>query len=325
MSDGQEKSEGAEHAFISEWMDTLTNLWGAVEKSWSAQSPADTPQSEPEPETKKKTTPEQALQTFLKSFQTISVAFSGPESVGGLLKGAGVLPDLFLRIFQSAAESGLNLQKHHLEKMARIGAKTKAYQFDNLDQEMFRNWTEIYEKEFQQYLNIPPLGLNRFYVERLNQTQDSLNIFQTSLSEFLFVLYLPIEKSFVVMQQELAEKAENDELPENPGDYYRIWIKILEGHYMTLFQSSEYAAVLNRTVDAMSEFRSRKELVMGDIFQSLGIPTQKELDELYKDLYMTKKELRAIKKKLKDDEVVKSQIKTAKKKAPNSRRANPEQ
>ncbi len=300
MSDGQDQEKSFDQPFISEWMNSLTDLWGALGKSWMNASQAAAPP--PESEAPKKTTPEEAMQTYLKSFQTISAAFSNPESLAGLFKGADVFPDLFLKTFRSSMESSFKLQTQMLEKAARIGSKTNPYQFDNLDQELFRTWTEIYEKEFQQYLNIPPLGLNRFYVERANQAQDALNKFQARLSEFLFMLYLPVEKSFMVMQQEVAEKSKTGELPESPNDYYRVWIRILEGHYMKLFQSSEYAAVLNRTIEAMSEYKSRGQMVKNDILEMMAIPTRSELDELYKDLYATKKELRAIKKKLKDFE-----------------------
>ena len=51
MSDGQEKTEGAEHTFISEWMNTFTNLWVGLNKSWNDASQTNTsePKSEPEP------------------------------------------------------------------------------------------------------------------------------------------------------------------------------------------------------------------------------------------------------------------------------------
>ncbi len=297
MSDGQDNARGVE-TFISEWIKTSTNLWTTWGKSWMDASQNMAPRFEPEKE--KKTAPEEALQTFMQSFQTISEAFSEPEGIAVLLKGADVLPDLFLKIIRSTWDSCHNFQNQWLEKSARIGAKTKAYQFENLDQEIFQTWSEIYEKEFQQYLNIPQLGLNRVYLERLNKAQDALNVYGTKLSEFLFVLYLPIEKSLKVLQQQMAEKAKKGELPDNPGDYYHTWIKILEGHYMTLFQSREYTSVLNRTIGAMLEFKSRREDVMGDILQTLAIPTQKELDGLYKELYETKKRLRVLEKKFKD-------------------------
>jgi polyhydroxyalkanoate synthesis regulator phasin len=125
-------------------------------------------------------------------------------------------------------------------------------------------------------------------------------VLHAKLSEFLFVLYLPIEKSSKVFHEQVAQQAEQGNLPENSGDYYRMWIKILEGHYMTLFQSKDYVVVLNQAIEAMSDFKSRREEVLRDILQHLAIPTQLELDDLYKELYETKKRLRTLEKTLKD-------------------------
>jgi len=293
MGDGQENTKGIEF-FIAEMMKSSTDMWKTWGKSWMDASQNLGSKKE------KKTAPEESLETFMKSFETIREAFSEPEGIAVLLKGADILPDLSVKVFHSALDSCFYLQKQWLEKSTRIGEKTKAYQFENLDQEMFHAWTEIYENEFQQYFKIPQLGLSRFYIERLNQTQDAFNIFQTKLSEFLYVLYLPVEKSFKVLQEQLAQDAKKGKLPDNPGDYYRLWIKILEGHYMTLFQSMEYTTILNRTIEAMTDFKSRREAVISDILKGFAVPTQSELDELYRELYMTKKRLRVLEKKFKN-------------------------
>ncbi|NOY68925.1 MAG: hypothetical protein GXP53_05450 [Deltaproteobacteria bacterium] len=297
MSDDQDNTKGIE-SVVAQWMKTSTDLWGTWAKSWMDASQNPSPGLGPEKE--KRTAPEESLQTFMQSFQTISQVFSEPEGIAILLKGVDVLPDLFLKVIRSTWDSCSNFSSQWLAKTARINAKTKAYQFENLDQEIFQAWGEIYEKEFQQYFNIPQLGLNRFHIERFHKAQDAFNVFQTKLSEFLFVLYLPIEKSLKVLQQQLSEQMKKGELPDSPGDYYRLWIKILEGHYMTLFQTREYSIVLNRVIEASMEYKSKREEVMGDILQSLAIPTQKELDELYKELYVTKKRLRVLEKKFKD-------------------------
>jgi polyhydroxyalkanoate synthase subunit PhaE len=297
MSDVQDNAGKDMQTFISELMNTFTNSLGAMGKSKGDASQTDAPRSESK--TEEKTTPEETLQTYLQSFQTINKVLSEPESIAGLLKGAEALPDLLSKIFQSSLESSFKLQNQFIEKAARIGSKTNAYQFEDLDQEMFLSWSEIYEKEFQQYFNIPQLGLNRFYIERLNQALDAYNIFQSRLSEFLFVLHLPMEKSMKVLAEQLSQKAENGELPDAPGDYYRLWIKILEGHYMTLLKSKEYTDTLNRTVQTLADFKSRRDGVIRDILKDFAIPTQSELDELYKDLYLVKKRLRALEKKQK--------------------------
>jgi polyhydroxyalkanoate synthase subunit PhaE len=297
MSDNQENAKSFE-TIIGDWMKNSTAFWKTWEKSLNhafqdVPSPSGTNKE-------KKASPHESLETYLKSFMTFSEVFSKPEGAAVLMKGAEVLPNLFLKTFQSALNSCFAIQTRMWEKGSRIGTKTKAYQFDNLDQEMFHTWTEIYEKEFKQFFHIPALGLNRFYLERISQTVDALNVFHAKLSEFMFVLYLPIEKSFKVLHEQVAQQSEQGDLPENPGDYYRMWIKILEGHYMTLFQSKDYVAVLNQTIDAMSDFKARREEVLRDILQHLAIPTQLELDDLYKELYETKKRLRTLEKTIKD-------------------------
>jgi polyhydroxyalkanoate synthase subunit PhaE len=297
MSDNHDNNNPFE-TIIADWMKGSTDFWKTWEKSLNHAFQGDSSPTGAKKEGK--TGPQEAFETYLNSFKIISEVFSAPEGIARLVKGTEVLPTLFLKIFKSALDSCTAIQTKLWEKGTRIGAKTKAYHFDNLDQEIFHVWTEIYEKEFKQFFQVPALGLNRFYVERINQTSDALNIFHAKLSEFMFVLYLPMEKSFKVLQEQLAQKAEQGDLPENSGDYYRMWIKILEGHYMTLFQSEDYATVLNQTIEAMSDFKTRRDEVLRDILQNLAIPTQLELDELYKELYETKKRLRALEKTIKD-------------------------
>ena len=40
------------------------------------------------------------------------------------------------------------------------------------------------------------------------------------------------------------KKPKQESFPEDPKAYYQMWIKILEGHYMTLFQSPDYVKTL---------------------------------------------------------------------------------
>ena len=42
--------------------------------------------------------------------------------------------------------------------------------------------------------------------------------------------------------------------PEDFKDYYKAWLKILEGDYMTLFQSAEFIQTLTHTLPALEDF-----------------------------------------------------------------------
>jgi hypothetical protein len=122
------------------------------------------------------------------------------------------------------------------------------------------------------------------------------NIFQAAVSEFISVLYLPLEKSFPVMQERLTELADGGKLPQQFKDYYGLWVKILEGHYMSLFKSPEYSQTVARTLDAMAEFMVARRRTLEDTMQCLPVPTQRDMDELYKEIYTLKKRIRELEK-----------------------------
>ena len=84
---------------------------------------------------------------------------------------------------------------------AAWGESTQAYQFQDIDENINRIWTDIYEKEFRQFFQIPQLGLMRTYQEKANQAVDKYNLFQSTLSEFLSLLGLPFTRSVQVMQE----------------------------------------------------------------------------------------------------------------------------
>jgi hypothetical protein len=106
------------------------------------------------------------------------------------------------------------------------------------------------------------------------------------------VLYLPIEKSFKIVQQKISEMADTGELEDNPKVYYRMWIQILEGCYMELFKQPEFPEALRKTLQALNEFSRSRQAVINDLLRSLSVPTQDDLDELYKEIHVLKKRLR---------------------------------
>jgi polyhydroxyalkanoate synthase subunit PhaE len=128
---------------------------------------------------------------------------------------------------------------------------------------------------------------------------DRFSQFQLTIAEFIHVLNLPVEKSLRVMQEKLEESAKEGKLSENFKDYYNMWIKILEGHYMTLFQSPEYVQMLGKTMGAVEEWKAAREKVLVDILQFLPVPTKKDMDELYKELYELKKTVKEMAKRAK--------------------------
>jgi class III poly(R)-hydroxyalkanoic acid synthase PhaE subunit len=291
MNDRTEAVAGPE-SMLSAWMKMATDFWGPVMKQWTETlAPGE---GQPEgPLTRGKA----SWSSYLKSLTALSASMGESGSADALLKGIGVMPDILLRLLEGAWNSTFTLQRQMIEKAGRMGESVEAYQFEGLDQETFKAWAEIYKEEFQQFLQVPQLGLTRFYQEKAHRTLDKFVLLQNGMAEFVNILYLPMEQSVKVLQEKVAELAEKGALPENPKDYYNMWVKILEGHYMTLFKTSEYAQTLSRVLDAFEDYQATRDDLLQDVLKSLPVPTNRDMDALYKEIYELKKKIRTLEQK----------------------------
>jgi polyhydroxyalkanoate synthase subunit PhaE len=288
--DEQNRETGDPQSLLEMWVSTSANFWGSTLKAWSSsiEQVGGNPRSRTH----------ESLETSLKAFGSLFQIMAEPDAAKSLFRGISALPEIASKMLEPALLGMLELQRQALERAGRINQSTAAYSFENLDQEVFQAWLEVYEREFKRFLTIPQVGLLRFYQERVNEASDKFQVLQTTMMEFLSILALPMEKSFKVMQEKLSELADDGKLPENTREYYRMWIKILEGHYMNLFKSPHYNEAMGKTLGAMSDFAIARRKIIEDALQSLPIPTHKELDELYKELYTLKIRIRELEKKI---------------------------
>jgi len=276
---------------LSAWIKSATDFWGSILQSWPKHG-TDVDGSA----TGEKSRAQESFETVFSSWQTLSSVAGDPGAMEAFSNLGRAMPELLSKMVQASWRSYFYLQQQWLEKAGRIGESTRAFNSDNLDKEVFKAWTEIYEKEFRQFFYIPQLGLTRFYQEKINVTLDKHNRFQSQYAEFMHLIFLPVDKSFKVLQQQLSDLAREGKLPENSNDYYKIFIKTLEGHYMSLFKSPDYVKAMSKTLDTLEDFVEARNAVAQDLLKSMSIPTQNELDELYKEMYQLKKRIKILEK-----------------------------
>ncbi len=233
-----------------------------------------------------------------KAWDAVANALGQPGATEPFLKALQTAPELSLRFFQTSTEGFLEWQRRWIERLKKLGTPAEPYSFSDLDSEFLNRWTDIYKKEFRQYLTVPQLGLTRIYQEKINQALDKYHLLQAAMAEFLHLLFVPVEKSFGVMQEKLAELAEAGKLPQESKHYYQMWIKVMEGHYMTLFQSGGYTQTLARTLDALNQFLAARQEVLEDALKLLPVSTHRDMDELNREIYQLKRRIRLLEKKL---------------------------
>lgn len=293
MNNKKEDPSGME-SLVDTWMKSMGEFWTGMASTW-----AGAPTGNPESHAKDSGIGNKAQETMasaLKNWQIISAAMAEPESMASLFKGAGVMPEILSQMAQSSMGSLMEMQKKMVERVGRMGDTVEAYRFEGIEENLFGVWSDIYDKEFRQFFQIPQLGLLRTYQEKTNQVVDKYNQFQYQLSEFLSLLGLPFNRSIKVMQDKLAEMAEEGELPNDANVYYQMWIKILEGHFMTLFQTPEYVQALAKTVNALSDLSGAKDSFFEDLLNSLPVAKKSDMDDMAREIYELKKRIRLLEK-----------------------------
>lgn len=277
---------------IATWMQSMNHYFGGLASQADADRAASAPGSDSAGQTPPKG--QAAVAAALKNWQALAGAMTTPDSVAALLKGSGAMPEVLVKLSQTSMDSLIELQQRMIERLGRMGESTKAYQFQDIDENLNRIWTDIYEKEFRQFFHMPQLGLMRTYQEKANLVADNYNRFQSILSEFLSLLGMPFTRSMQVMQEKLGQMVESGELVEDSKVYYNMWVKILEGHFMALFQTPEYVDTLTRTINALADFSAARDAALEDLLGSLPLAKKSDMDDMARDLYELKKRVRKL-------------------------------
>ena len=281
-------------SMASIWLNSMSSLLANMQDQWLAsQNRAGTSDD-------KKTGFGSAdvMGAALKNYKAFTGALATPESMAALLKSGGAMPDVLMKLTQSSLGSFLEMQTKMVERLGQLGSKAEAYTFSDIDENIFRAWTETYEKEFRQFFQVPQLGLMRTYQEKANLVADKYNLLQSTFAEFMSLLGLPFKRTLQVMQDKLGEMAEGDGLPDDSKVYYNLWIKVLEGHYMSLFQTPEYAETLARTINTLADFSAARNAMLEDVLNNLPVAKRSEMDDMARELYELKRRVRSLEKEL---------------------------
>lgn len=157
-------------------------------------------------------------------------------------------------------------------------------------------WLDLWSNTLQQIFNIPQIGLTRLYQEKVNHANEKYCRFQTAMGNFCLMLSMPLERAYQQLQEQLTQSAKQEPLPEDAKYYYDSWIKILESQYHELLNSAEYIQTLARTLDSMNAFVGAREAVITDALKALPIPSNSDMDALYREIYQLKKRIKSIEK-----------------------------
>ncbi|MEW6552921.1 MAG: poly(R)-hydroxyalkanoic acid synthase subunit PhaE [Actinomycetota bacterium] len=167
--------------------------------------------------------------------------------------------------------------------------------------EVYEGWRKAYEESFGRLLRAPAMGYYREAAEKLGHAVDSITEFNIVLTEFYAALQGAGAQSFQKLQEKLASvQAEGEAEPMSFREFYRLWWETSEELYIELFRTEEFARLQGKLVDRGMQFRRDFQAYVEEVTKELPFPNRSEMDHLYKTVDRLKREVRTLKKELKE-------------------------
>jgi class III poly(R)-hydroxyalkanoic acid synthase PhaE subunit len=224
--------------------------------------------------------------------------FREPGAGGGLFPGENFAPQVGLKMAEIWQQGISTLQQAYMKQASGQSFGPGGLPFAGIDPGAFKAWADLYEREAANQFHMPPMGITREHQERTNRMMEAFTRVQSAMTQFLYLTSLPMEKSLGGMWEELSTIVKGEMPAEEFKALYRKWVGILEEKYMALQKSKEYIEVMNKAIDAFAVFKSAKSQWMENYLKMMDVPTQREMDDVYRDLYNLKKEVKELRKAL---------------------------
>jgi len=129
--------------------------------------------------------------------------------------------------------------------------------------------------------------------DALKDLNDAQKLYQKTLSEGLAE---SVEKTI----EHLAKLADKGEKVTSPRDLMRTWYSIADRTLMQKFNTPDFLVIQDKLTDALMAHKKVQREALEVVYNQMEIPTRSEIDEAYKDIHALKREVRALRRAVKD-------------------------
>lgn len=232
---------------------------------------------------------QQGLATYL---QTLREQLMAGFHVGSMTQNSTELWQIYTQEMQKLTQPWLNLwlQGPQLGMAATPRQGTSA----------LADVTTLYWDAFNQTLgrmaNMPSIGLLREFNEKVNRGflywQDN----QRVNAEYQQLLVNTLVSAFEAFMQKLLEMAQAGQRIDSQSKLTSLWVEIADEQFLQLFHSEHYAEVQSRFVNSSMALRRQQRELVEVLLRMNNLPTQSALDEAHHNIFLLRKEIKALKK-----------------------------
>jgi class III poly(R)-hydroxyalkanoic acid synthase PhaE subunit len=179
-------------------------------------------------------------------------------------------------------------------------------------------WDMLYQPTLGNLLQSPGFGPTREFNGKLQKAFDAwTSLYRASIDSQAVLNQIQV-RSFEKLMQELVSLMQKGEKVDEWRKFQQMWSRIIDENYEQTFALEENLKIRGKLLNALNYYRLQQQELMEFWMQSMNMPLRSEVDEIHRNVYELRKEIKSLKKRLAAAEQVVVESETKKTSSPKS-------
>lgn len=164
--------------------------------------------------------------------------------------------------------------------------------------EFFSAWQKTCEDSFGRAPEITAVGPSREkYEKAMKGFSLFIDLYATWADSLSDINTLSLEAMTKMQDRTVDLKSETG--PERSRELYDIWMETYSGIFNEFLKSDHFASDMGKFMSVFTDVqRYNREMVEENLLVPSNLPTKTDIDEIYKELYHLRKQVRELSRKL---------------------------
>ncbi|MEW5856644.1 MAG: class III poly(R)-hydroxyalkanoic acid synthase subunit PhaE [Cyanobacteriota bacterium] len=146
-------------------------------------------------------------------------------------------------------------------------------------------------------LQSPSLGYTREFNNKLLKSFDAWTNFYKASFDYQLVLVDVWMRAFEQLMR-LASSQEKGETLQNWRQFQQVWSRVFDQAFAQTFRSQDALEIQGKFLNAAMTYRLQQQQLMEVFLKMNNLPTRSEVDEIHRNVYELRKEIKTLKKAL---------------------------
>jgi class III poly(R)-hydroxyalkanoic acid synthase PhaE subunit len=159
----------------------------------------------------------------------------------------------------------------------------------------FEHWLKTYEATYGKIIDMPIMGPAREGADRLRKNFEATINMHAAWAQSIASYQSAFAEATRKTQEEMEKRIAEGVSPSSYKAYYDLWMETYSETFKEFLKSRFFATDLAKlTSNSMDFQKSSRILIEENLLRPANLPTRTEMDDLNKEVYLLKKQVREL-------------------------------